>query len=1049
MKHIFFISHIFSFCSHHNNITSHHKKEQKQNHNIRDMDNQQYHHQQQHNTTQQIVGIALVVEEIGKGSKLVFKYPLVPPSSSSSSSSSSSGTGEINNDHDVHSKSLHNSQFQQNQSQENTTTSKHNIFFRLESRILAKLFRTKPPLCGQPVSLNIEGTVFCCRSVLLPSSSSSSISSIAANNNSKSSNNHNQDDNVSISSSNNKQYNNTLGLSPSSSTNLYNHNHDSLTETSSSITATKTLSSPTTINGLVLFSIIVAMKPIYHLHENMNFKTYNDFHDNNNNMNDYNNDDKKSKLNNNHNHNQTKYKKNHSYTSYSRVNEHGSIHFEAVRKIHITLSRLCKVLEREEKRCLYVSRQVSHLLNVCNSGGDDSIDGGIGGGNSNDASISGDGTNNTNDKVDALGRDDVGNSSNNSMNDIIKKNLEDDPRIDDNNHNNNDDDDSDDDILGVSILDTGGGEDNNSIGSSPRSTTTTGTFVTITASNMTNVITTTNSHQNENGNGNIVMQTSPSGTSSDNNYSINTTQHSNVNTRKIFSVSTMGNNNDDDDRTDNPIANAMNNLQISSANGIKSSSRSRRGNNHSSSVIGHNEKLSHEEEEQRHKLDLMLAASPPPVAIINNANEGNDEEDIIHAYKQSIPLYGNLALELAQTYHALSRSFDDMRPSPETLLSGRDGIVYINLHVAVKVEAARAISSNNIPPQLNIVPSKQPQQNQPYLRSYHTLLFHPVSARELLSHKRYKHSNWRRLEKLLVVADDPFKSLSDMAVEAALTLPTVLDIATSLIEAGVCIALPVMTTFTRFGCSKDAVELMTSQRLDFAQQFGDIPIFMVVSALTTTINLTTNNKKNSTETNYDRDTKTLVSIGEVIEYSKLMIKSLQSGTAESGDRSDDDAFGKIPQIIQLLTHRILNTFRSARMPPGLADIKVSKANHSQLIENVLISMASWLRARSIILELKEYLTSTIDLTETDSQTVDSTTNEGEERSSLFWDNESLFKDFISQKHQCSGRISTLALAWKYGVNLRFIEAFRDWGVKEKKISSVVRMSTVNDDWGAP
>ena len=123
----------------------------------------------------EVVGIALVVEEVGKGSNLVFKYPLAPPikaeedetiawnnrnhttrgrQSTSQSQSTTKSRNASNN----------------SATSKSTTTKKKNdmnIFFRLEARILAKMFRTKPALCGQPVSMNIEGTIFCCRSVLL------------------------------------------------------------------------------------------------------------------------------------------------------------------------------------------------------------------------------------------------------------------------------------------------------------------------------------------------------------------------------------------------------------------------------------------------------------------------------------------------------------------------------------------------------------------------------------------------------------------------------------------------------------------------------------------------------------------------------------------------------------------------------------------------------------------------------------------------------------------------------------------------------------------
>lgn len=49
-----------------------------------------------------------------------------------------------------------------------------NLFFDLPSRVISKLFRPKRPLCGQPLSLRVGGTTFCCRAESLDSPQHSS-----------------------------------------------------------------------------------------------------------------------------------------------------------------------------------------------------------------------------------------------------------------------------------------------------------------------------------------------------------------------------------------------------------------------------------------------------------------------------------------------------------------------------------------------------------------------------------------------------------------------------------------------------------------------------------------------------------------------------------------------------------------------------------------------------------------------------------------------------------------------------------------------------------
>ena len=82
---------------------------------------------------------------------------------------------------------------------------------------------------------------------------------------------------------------------------------------------------------------------------------------------------------------------------------------------------------------------------------------------------------------------------------------------------------------------------------------------------------------------------------------------------------------------------------------------------------------------------MITAKSPKPVIV----DIGTEEETSRRTYRRySIPLHGNLAAELADTYFALARNDVAFRSSPASLLTGRDGIIYINLHISVNIEAA-------------------------------------------------------------------------------------------------------------------------------------------------------------------------------------------------------------------------------------------------------------------------------------------------------------------------------------------------------------------------
>ena len=73
-----------------------------------------------------VLGIALVVDEPGKGARLAFRYPVTP-----------------------------------------TVDTADDLFFTLPPLVMAKLFRPKKPLCGQPMTISVGGTVFCCRAILM------------------------------------------------------------------------------------------------------------------------------------------------------------------------------------------------------------------------------------------------------------------------------------------------------------------------------------------------------------------------------------------------------------------------------------------------------------------------------------------------------------------------------------------------------------------------------------------------------------------------------------------------------------------------------------------------------------------------------------------------------------------------------------------------------------------------------------------------------------------------------------------------------------------
>ena len=115
-----------------------------------------------------VLGIGLIMEEVGKGARLVFRYPASPPPSfigysnlgKKGSSSAHPESSSKNKSADLNSSSIADG------SNDGGANGSIDLFFDLPARVISKLFRPKRPLCGQPLTLNVSGTTFCCRAEL-------------------------------------------------------------------------------------------------------------------------------------------------------------------------------------------------------------------------------------------------------------------------------------------------------------------------------------------------------------------------------------------------------------------------------------------------------------------------------------------------------------------------------------------------------------------------------------------------------------------------------------------------------------------------------------------------------------------------------------------------------------------------------------------------------------------------------------------------------------------------------------------------------------------
>lgn len=704
-----------------------------------------------------VLGIALVVEELGKGSRLIFRYP----------SASSSDT---------------------------------NIFFTLSPRVFAKLFHTK--LCGQPVTLLVDGTMICCRSVMLHTSNGSTATTSSSTSTAQS-----DETSAPLTKSN-----------PANITSSPVSQGSPIAESPSFNDTSKQMDELYT-SGLAMFSIVVALLPVQRQTRTRSYNASNPTYET------------------------------------QDVGDKVSVAYPIIRKIHLSLARVCAVLEREERRCMYMSRQVAMCI-----------------------------------KIGCL---DIGNDDDQRKQESFKE----------------------------------------TVGGSPKQQ----PFM---------------KHQ------------------------------------------------------------------------------------------GHGSSSTKIENEIHERMESILTAKPPPSIELddNNLSESKSVSQVV-LRKLMIPLHGNLAWELTQIYHSLARN-NSKFCNPTYLLSNREGIVYINNHIAVNIDAA--VEDENTPFYDNA------RDNIPLLRPYHTILFPRVSAKDLLHNINASFSqnsiddpnqmngsdlSQRRLEKLLSVCD-PSKSLHDMASETALPLSIIIDVALRLVETGVCIAVPQLQSSVKFACQHDSIQKISSLRLQFAQEFFQVPIFVVISALTV-------------KPNY------ICTFGEILRYCKetVILESRREEESEVDDVQIDEYNMVIPMECTLLTKSILNSIEVTSI---FDEDDVTELMVAQHVESVIRKMTTWLRSRAVIVELKDYLVSpnvdqtveTVVKVEESSAGIKKSNSAGDIQ--YLWgdsDGEALFHE-CKKNDYFSGKISTGALAWRIGK--RQMELVRDYGIREQKLQVVTRIPCAGeDDWGAP
>ncbi|CAJ1935723.1 unnamed protein product [Cylindrotheca closterium] len=400
--------------------------------------------------------------------------------------------------------------------------------------------------------------------------------------------------------------------------------------------------------------------------------------------------------------------------------------------------------------------------------------------------------------------------------------------------------------------------------------------------------------------------------------------------------------------------------------------------------------------------EILLHSKSTPTMKEEQGNEQDILELMLAAFQHGTDYLvddssrqhnGNLVRELVQVFHSLSRNDYEYPPTAAALLCERDGVVHINSHIAVPIEAASIRTS------------------QSSLRPYFTLLFPHASPSELL--RTFQSSGSaapQRLQQLLKTVN-PQKSLSEIAVDANLPLYTTMEIASYLVAHGACVPSPIVSRKSRLNCLH--VEKIPQLALEFSQTFSNVNFFRLLGFLT------------SSQT-----------LGEAME--------------QMTDLGDDQAawlrecwppFKSILETTNAtnvaMTYTPDNQARQSSGGPNQQQ-QPKRPRHRWVdeLEEFLYAMTVWLLSHRVLTLTQEYLV------------LDGSVLAGEPppippKNRSMTDTDEQFFQELTKLDFLNGDISIMALSWRLGLDQKKV---RSWGYRYHKVRVMSRIPAPGDDW---
>lgn len=383
-------------------------------------------------------------------------------------------------------------------------------------------------------------------------------------------------------------------------------------------------------------------------------------------------------------------------------------------------------------------------------------------------------------------------------------------------------------------------------------------------------------------------------------------------------------------------------------------------------------------------------------------------------------IHGNLARELLQVFHAMSRTNESTAPTPSAMVSARDSTVFINRHLAVPIESVNAPSFLDT--------------SQQTVRPYHTMLFPQAPGEDLVD----KFSSGNSYMKQLLCKLHPSKSLSDVALEGAMPLQSVMEMANYLMRNGICSVSHVLRKHTLLACSRDGISKMNELSLQFSQLFQQLSIHGIVSVLTMGCRLEEVIERLILGDGFDAGIVggTLGNLIQVVKQSRDEEQIRQDAQVENN--SD------VVQEVGLVN-------------PLNADVKENDSDSPFIaavssLEDYILRMVTWLAAHKIVVPKQEYLIAgnfKFDSkgSSAHSATLDADHSRFNADGMAYVFEEALYKELVDEK-ALNGKLSTAALCFRYGIDERTIKRLRVWGLHSAKIRSIFRVpNTGDDDWG--